>query len=295
MSVTLLPVCWVALAGSAESFSQSQQPVQPGVAAGAKPAAPPRAEPRTIESDDPELRDALSSVRQARTCSTLTQLGVVYERLELRDLAARHLSDAIKLDPKCGAAHDAMAKVWRNAGMQAAALGSAYRAIYFSPESPQFWNTYGTVLQELGRTKEAAAAYRRVAQLDESAAYAHSNLCYLEMQVGDMDAAADACLAALAVDATFVPALNNLALLRAASGKPAEAFELFASAGGVAAAHYNIGMVRLAQREFAAALTAFEAAYHENPAFDAAHAKARLVRRVLKQGSEKLSADDRRR
>ena len=145
------------------------------------------------------------------------------------------------------------------------------------------------------RLEEAAAAYRRVVQLDGSAAYGHSNLCYLAMQTGDIDSAADACLAALAVDSTFVPALNNLALLRAASGKPAEAFELFESAGGRAAAHYNIGMVRLAQGEFSAALTAFEAAYHEDPALDAAHAKARLVRRVLKQRSEKRSADDHRR
>jgi tetratricopeptide (TPR) repeat protein len=248
-----------------------------------------------IEGDDPELRDALASVRAARTCSTLTQLGVRYDRLDLRDLAARHLSDAIKLDPTCAPAHDAMAKVWRNAGMQGAALGSAHRAIYFAPQSPAYWNTYGTVLQEVGRMEEAAAAYRRVVQLDASAAYAHSNLCYLAMQAGDVDAAADACLAALAVDATFVPALNNLALLRASSGESAVAFELFESAGGRAAAHYNIGMVRLAQRDFPAALNAFEAAYLEDPAFDAAHAKARLVRRVLKQRSEKLSADDRRR
>ncbi len=83
--------------------------------------------------------------------------------------------------------------------------------------------------------------------------------------------------------------------MRAASGKTASAFELFASAGGTAAAHYNIGMVRLSQRDFPAALSAFEASYREDASFDAAYEKARLVRRILKQRSEKPSGDDRRR
>ena len=274
----------------------SQQPVQSGPAVKAPaPAADARQEPRTVESDDPKLKEALTSLRTSRTCSTLTQVGIRYFELDVRDVAIAYLADAVKLDSKCAPAHDALAKVWRGEGLYSQALGSAHRAIYFSPTSAAFWNTYGTILQEVGRIEEAAAAYRRVAELDASAAYAHSNLCYLRMLSGDTDAAASACLSALAIDATFVPALNNLALLRAASGEAANAFELFASAGGTAAAHYNMGMVRLSQRDFPAALTAFEAAYREDAAFDAAHEKARLVRRILKQRSEKLSADDSRR
>ncbi len=221
--------------------------------------------------------------------------GIRDFELDVSDVATAYLTEAVKLDAKCAVAHDALAKVWRGQGSHGQALGSAHRAIYFSPTSSAFWNTYGTILQEVGRLEEAAGAYRRVTELDPLAVYAHSNLCYLGMLSGSTDAAASACLAALAIDATFVPALNNLALLRAAAGESSNAFDLFASAGGKAVAHYNIGMVRLSQRDFPAALSAFEAAYHENAAFDAAHEKARLVRRILKQRSEKLSADDRRR
>jgi Tfp pilus assembly protein PilF len=295
-TAVLLPFVWVGLIGSAECFPSRQRPLQPGVATDVRePAKAPGTETRTLERDDPALREAIASARASRSCSTLTQLGVRYYELELPEVAGRYLSEAIAMDPKCAPAHDALAKVWRQSGQHGQALGSAHRATYFSPLTAAFWNTYGTVLQEVGRADEAAAAYRRVVQLDASAAYAHSNLCYLATQAGDDDAAVAACLAALAVDPGFVPALNNLALLRAASGKSAEAFELFASAGGVPAAHYNMGMVRLSQRDYAAALTAFEAAYREHPAFDDAHAKARLVRRLLKQQSEKHSADDRRR
>ena len=283
LGVALLPIIWVVLAGAAEGRAPAQQPVPARVQAEA---------PRTIENDDARLKDALASLRESRTCSTLTQVGTRYFELEVLDVATAYIGDAVKLDAKCAVAHDALAKVWRGQGLHSQALGSAHRAVYFSPTSAAFWNTYGTIMQEVGRMEEAAAAYRRVTELDATAAYAHSNLCYLGMLSGDTDRAASACLAALAIDPNFVPALNNLALLRAASGEAANAFELFASAGGKAAAHYNMGMVRLSQRDFPAALSAFEAAYREDAAFDAAHEKARLVRRILKQRSEKLSADD---
>lgn len=295
LAVALLPIIWVSLAGAADGRSLSQPPVQSGTPAKASDQPPKaRLESRTVEIDDPLLKEALSSLRTSRTCASLAHVGIRYFELELRDVATTYLTDALKLDSKCAPAHDALAKVWRAQGFHGQALGSAHRAIYYSPTSPAFWNTYGTIMQEVGRIEEAAAAYHRVIELDATAAYAHSNLCYLGMLSDDTDAAASACLAALAIDATFVPALNNLALLRAASGEAADAFKLFASAGGTAAAHYNIGMVRLSQRDFPAALTAFEAAYREDAAFDAAHEKARLVRRILKQRSEKLSADDRR-
>lgn len=285
IAAVLLAAIWGCFAHEAEAFGIGDQE--------SKKAS--STEPRTVEATDAVLRDAMASARASRTCPSLTAVGVRYYELGLRDVAGSYLTDAIALDSKCAVAHDALAKVWRQAGLQDRALGSAHRATYFSPRTAAFWNTYGTVLQELGRDSEAADAYRRVIQLDPSAAYAHSNLCYLALQAGETEAATAACQAALAVDPGFVPAINNLALIRAASGNSAEAFALFSSAGSVAAAHYNMGMVRLVQRNLPAALTEFEAAYGADPAFDDAHAKARMVRLLLKPRSGKLSADDRRR
>ena len=97
-------------------------------------------------------------------------------------------------------------------------------------------------------------------QLDPGAAYAQNNLCYSWLMEANADAASIACRQALALEPGLVAARNNLALARAIDGDLAGAAEIFGAVGGEAAAQYNLGIVYLAQRRYAAAADAFDRA-----------------------------------
>jgi Flp pilus assembly protein TadD len=157
------------------------------------------------------------------------------------------------------------------------ALGDASRATYYGPQSPQAWNTLGTIMQMEGRPTDAAGAYRHAVALDDKAVYAMNNLCYLSFVGGDMHDALEECSRALLADEDFMPARNNRGLVYAASDEPERAFDEFSKAGP-ARANYNFGIVLMAEKKYAAAARAFEAAYQADPDLAAAHERARRAR-----------------
>lgn len=266
-----------------------------GAIAFAQKAGPPTAAPRaaaaapaaaSLETLDPALASAILRLRAARSSENLATVADRYYQLGIRDKAMDYYTESLQRDPACARSLDGAARVWRDWGQLDRALGSAHRASYFAPRSAGVWNTLGTVLQALGHDALAADAYGKAISLDGGAAYARSNLCYLAFAGGDIDRAIAECTAALQVDGQFRPALNNLALAYAAAGDTQRASETFAAATGEAAGHYNTGLVLLAQREYPAAVVAFEAAYRLEPSFDAAHARARDARRLARHAME---------
>jgi tetratricopeptide (TPR) repeat protein len=233
-----------------------------------------------VETHDAALASALLRLVAARTAENLAAVADRYYQLGIRDTAMEYYAEAIVRNPRSVWALDGTARIWRDWGQMGQALGSAYRAIYFAPGSAAAWNTLGTILQALDEHSASADAYRRAISLDEAAVYARSNLCYLAFVAAEADRAVAECAAALRVDGGFAPALNNLALVYAAVGDTPRAFEVFAAAaGGEAVAHYNLGIVLLAERRYDEAVRAFEGAYRLDPSFDRAHARARDARR----------------
>ena len=239
-----------------------------------------------MESQDPALAAALFRITQARTPERLVAVGDRYYDLGIRDRAMEFYAETLRRDRQFVAALDGAARTLRDWGQLSEALGNAHRATYFAPGSPQAWNTLGTVLQALDRHEAAAQAYRRAIAADGTAVYARSNLCYLALIEGDMETALDQCRAALILDKGFAPARNNLGLLFAAAGDGTRASEMFTVAAGEAAGHYNTGLVLLAQREYAAAVRAFEAAYRIDPELAPAHRFARLARWASREFKE---------
>jgi Flp pilus assembly protein TadD len=126
----------------------------------------------------------------------------------------------------------------------------------------------------MGRRTLAREEYRRAVELDPSAVYALSNLCYAWTLEGDAPRAIDACQRALALQPDFSTAKNNLGLAYAAGGRTLEARQIFASAGDPAAAFYNTGMVHLAHRRYNSAVEAFQAAHALRPDLKTALARA---------------------
>lgn len=239
-----------------------------------------------VESQDPALAAALFRTAQSRTPEHLVAVGDRYFDLGIRDRAMEFYAEALRRDRTFVGALDGTARTFRDWGQLQHALGSAHRATYFAPRSPEAWNTLGTILQALDQHAAAAQAYRRAIALDGTAVYARCNLCYLALIDGDTETALDQCRAAVMLDGDYSPARNNLGLLLAASGDQVQAAEMFKTAGGEAVGHYNTGLVLLAQHDYAAAVLAFEAAYRSNPQLEPAYRLARLARLALRQSLE---------
>jgi Flp pilus assembly protein TadD len=228
-----------------------------------------------VEAHDPQLSNALAWLIVQRSPARLVAVGNRYYQLEIRDRAMDYYSEAITLDEKHAGALDGRARVLRDWGLTDEALGDALRAARSSPDSAEAVNTLGTILQALGKHEEAAVVYMRAADLDRTAPYAMTNLCYLSFLAGRHEAAARDCADALSRSNEYAPARHNLALAYAAAGEPEMARSYFLGSTDEAVGHYNLGIVLLAQKRYAEAAAEFHAATRRNPSFAAAHRRAR--------------------
>jgi Flp pilus assembly protein TadD len=237
----------------------------------------------TIETRDPELSRALALDTLSPTPVNHVRVGDAYFRLKIRDTAHRYYQRALRADSEYGPAFEGLARVWRDWNLPALALGDAHRATHFSPRSAKAWNTLGTVLQALDQRQDARRAYQRAFSVDPSAAYALNNLCYLSLLDGKINDAVRECRQAIQIQPSFLAATNNLALAYAASGQSALAETLLLTASDSAVAHYNVGIVRMARRQYVSAAQAFDRARALKPTWRAANERARQARTEAKK------------
>jgi Flp pilus assembly protein TadD len=242
-------------------------------------ARPAGSAARTVEAGDPELAAALLAADARPTAAARRALAAQYARLGIFDKAHEHLTAAVRLDPRDAAGWDGLARIWRDWGFAHLGLADAHRALYFAPENPIVHNTFGTLLQALGRRAEARTHYERALQLDPTAAYALNNLCYGWVLDGQAEEAVRACRRALALQPNVEATRNNLALAYAAGGDLTAAADQFAGSSEVGRAEYNLGIVHLARRQYAEAARAFDAAQARRSNFRAAQVRAREARR----------------
>jgi Flp pilus assembly protein TadD len=212
----------------------------------------------TLENFDPELRASLLALDTFPSAAAHHRVAQAYLRLRVLDAAFGHYRSALRINPRDGAAYDGLARIWRDWKLPALALGDARRAVYYASESPEAYNTLGTVLHALGRRAAAREAYRRSLDLNPRAAYALNNLGYVQLLEGD-SRAVDYFQLALAFDGSLIAARHNLALAYAAAGRPDLARHELQQADSPAVADYNFGIISLARRDDAAARAAFEA------------------------------------
>lgn len=261
----------------------ADQPAPPASDLNPQAPTPPKpsvAAPRTIEESSPALREALAELGRGETPDRLRTVAVEYYRLRVFDRAEAYLNQALKREPRSAESFELRARVYRDWGELDGALGDARRAIFFAPSSATAQNTLGTVLYVLHRNDEADRAFRAALALDPTAGWAASNLCYLALTEGDEGRAVTECERALSIDPALVPARHNLALTHAAAGRLDDARREFEGAGPAAQAHYNVGIIHLARREYERAVEAFDAALRESPKFDAAFVRAQEARRL---------------
>jgi protein O-GlcNAc transferase len=232
----------------------------------------------TVESHDAALSASILAEKLAPSAEAHLHVAREYVRLGILDFAHERVQRALEREPQFAAAHELMARIWRDWGQPGAALVHAHRAIHYAPGSSSARNTLGTVLDTLGRVSEARGAYQRAVALDAQAGWALNNLCYLEFRQGRFEEARAHCEAALRAMPHLTQASNNLGLTYAASGDMTGAASAFMNAGDSASAHYNLGIVHMAARDYVGAAAAFEAALAARPGFTAAKTRAHEAR-----------------
>jgi tetratricopeptide (TPR) repeat protein len=241
----------------------------------------------TLESTDPDIGAAITVLALDPTPEAHRRAAAAYNRRGVWDKAHEHLTAALALDAEDGETYDALARLWRDARLPHLALSDAYRAVFHAPLWAAARNTLGTVFQALGRKAQARGEYERALALDPGAAYALNNLCYGWLLERRVDEARAACLKALAIDPALKAAHNNLGIVEAMTGDMPASRERFAAATDAAGALYNVGIMRLARREYGSAVEAFEAAQAARPSFSLAATRERQAReQLLRESAE---------
>jgi Flp pilus assembly protein TadD len=264
---------------AADSLSEFMQKVR-HLSVNARPVSAKDAA-ETIEARDPALAADLLLVLSAPSAERHRAIAERYRDLGVLDAAYRHFNSALLLNRRDAATYEGLARVWRDWGLPELALGDAHRATFYAPQSASARNTYGTVMQALGRYGDASAAYELASWLDPQAGYPMNNLCYLAFLDGRLDDAIARCNAALRLDPSLAAARNNLALAFAASGRTDLARTQFLDAGDHASGLYNAGIAYLASGDDHNALAAFDAASRARPTFNVSRERAELIRARL--------------
>jgi tetratricopeptide (TPR) repeat protein len=249
-------------------------------------ARPERAPVKTLEGSDAALQAAIAASIAAPTPAAYRAVAVEYARWKVLDRAYGYLDRALRIDPRDPLTYEALARLWRDGGLPHVALGDAHRAVYYSNGSARSRNMLGTIFQAMGRHREARREYSRALTLEPDAAYAWSNLCYAWLLEGHSDEATAACETALRVDPNLSAAQNNLGLARAQAGDLAGAERAFALAGVRPRALFNVGIVQLADGQYAEAAKSFQRAYEEQPSWADAALRARQARGEARRRQE---------
>jgi Flp pilus assembly protein TadD len=250
----------------------------------------PRPPIATLEASDPELVAALALTRAQPTAERHRELAELYRSHGVLDAAYRHFNRAIALKPRDAAAYEGLARVWRDWGLPELALGDAHRATFYAPHSASVQNTYGTIMQALGRQADARSSYELASWLDPDAGYPLNNLCYLSFLEGRFEDAIQKCNAALAKEPSLAAAHNNIALAYAATGRMDLARTHFAASGDHASGLYNTGVAYLASGDERSAISAFDAASQARPTLNIARERAAALRwRLFRQSQAALT------
>jgi Flp pilus assembly protein TadD len=249
-------------------------------------AQPVRVLGSTLESVDAELGAALAEAQLRPTAAAERRVADAYARHGIFDMAHQYLMSAVKGDPRDAANYEALARLWRDAGMAHLGMGDAHRAVYYAPKWSVAHNTLGTIYQALGQKKAARSEYETALNLEPHAAYVLNNLCYSDILDGRMTSAVDRCNAALSHDPQLRAAQNNLGIAYAAIGKMDAAMAAFNAGADRADALYNLGIVRVARKEYRSAVEAFQAAQAAKPSFALAAARVEQARAHLGSGEK---------
>jgi Flp pilus assembly protein TadD len=176
--------------------------------------------------------------------------------------------------------HLAAGQLLEEQGMLAKAVVQYQKAIAVNHKYVAAHNRLGVVLGKLGRFDEAEIALRKAVALRPDSSFAHNNLgfCYVMQErwteaAGEFERAID-------LNPDLKRAHINLGLAHGKLKRYDDSLLSFAQALPVEQAHYNVGMLFMADGRKAEAADQFRMAVDLDPQFDAAREKLALMDHV---------------
>ena len=162
-----------------------------------------------------------------------------------------------------------------NKGQLSAAVEKAQLLVSDFPSSFLLWNIFGAANKGLGRTEDAASAFKRVTELNPTYADGFSNLGVTLQEQGKLDEAIAACNKALSIKPDYAEAYNNMGNALQDQGKLDEAIAAYNKALSIkpdyADAYYNMGVTLQAQGKLDEAIAAYNKALSIKPDYAASY------------------------
>ena len=111
-----------------------------------RPATVRSGSAQTLEATRPTLGDIARKQATNPSAENERRLGDEYVHQGILDAAYDHFEAALRLDAHDAHSQEGVARIWRDWGFPHRGLPSAYRAVYWAPESASAQNTLGTLL-----------------------------------------------------------------------------------------------------------------------------------------------------
>ena len=177
-------------------------------------------------------------------------LALVLQPVAAVSLLERLIGRAVRCAPDQAEARANLALALCDQRRHDAAAVSARWAVVLNPAYANGHANLGRVLKEQARLPEAVACLRRAVLLQPGAVFGWVNLGDALDEAGEMDAAFACVRSALLVDPAAAQAWNNLGHLLQGRGATEPLRRAIRLNPGYAAAHLNLGMDLLRQRQF---------------------------------------------
>jgi tetratricopeptide (TPR) repeat protein len=195
--------------------------------------------------------------------------GKIYRDLKQTDTAAAELKEAVRLEPENYLYSFELGRIYFSNRQYADARQAFETVTQLKPDMESAWYNLGGGLRALGRQDEALAAYRRAAALKPDYTAAYREIGRILSAKGDSAGAAAAFNSALQYNGRDLASLRELGALQSGLGDFWAAETLFSRALAVEADHgltnYNMAIVKLALDKTAEALSFAQRAVDKTP------------------------------
>jgi protein O-mannosyl-transferase len=139
--------------------------------------------------------------------------------------AIKHLSEALRINPRFAEAHNNLGRALDMQGATAEAISHYHEALRLKPRLPTAHNNLGVALAKQGAIAESISRYREALQLNPDYAEACYNLGNAMLAQGKITEAIGHYSEALRIKPNYAEAHNNLGVALARQGKMTEAVE----------------------------------------------------------------------
>ena len=234
-----------------------------------------------IEEQVPELARLSDEVKKAPDSPEAHfNLALSYHRYRVLDKAYEEYQRAIRLNSSDARYYENMGRLWRDWGAPQSGIQDVQRALLLNPDSVSGWLLLGTIFDTQGEFLQAERAYGKALELDPTRFEAHNNLCFMYLQMKDVQKALAHGEEAVRLNPGNRLAHNNLGLAYGMKGDDIRALSEFRLGGDEASAHNNLGLVMMKQDRYAEAMTHFKMASRMKPFYRLAAENYYLARKL---------------